>query len=121
MPPMACVMVVDDTGFIRRWCQRTLAEEGHEVIEAATGTEALVQYRRRRPDAVFLDVYMPSMDGLAALQEIKRIDPDARVAMLTGEGQMSLVVQARALGARDYVVKPCPTDRLLASLKNLLS
>jgi two-component system chemotaxis response regulator CheY len=121
MPPMARVMVVDDAGFIRRWCQRTLADEGHEVVEAATGTEALQLYQRRRFDAVFLDVYMPAMDGLAALQEIKKLDPDARVAMLTGGSEMNLVVQARALGARDYVVKPCPTERLLASLKTILS
>jgi two-component system chemotaxis response regulator CheY len=118
---MARVLVVDDAGFIRRWCQRTLADQGHEVVEAATGSEALQQYKNRRPDAVFLDVYMPAMDGLTALQEIKRLDPDARVAMLTGGGEMDVVVQARALGARDYVVKPCPTERLLASLEHILS
>jgi two-component system chemotaxis response regulator CheY len=121
IPTMARVLVADDAGFIRRWCHRALTDEGHVVVEATTGVEAVQMYQRRRPDAVFLDLYMPAMNGLAALQEIKKLDPDARVAMLTGEGEINMVVQARALGARDYVVKPCPTTRLIASLKQILA
>src|SRR5437867_7281582 len=100
-------MVVDDAGFIRRWCVHALEAAGHQVVEAENGKEGVRLYEQIRPDAVLLDVSMPVMDGLAALLRIRTLDPQARVAMLTSEGQMETVVEARRLGARDFVVKPC--------------
>jgi two-component system chemotaxis response regulator CheY len=64
---------------------------------------------------------MPVMDGLTALQQIRRVDPDARVAMFTSEGQVNLVMQARKFGAKDFVVKPCETARLLAAIDRILA
>src|SRR5829696_4199283 len=110
---MAKILIVDDAGFIRRWCRTALAEGGYDVVEATNGAEGVRVYREARPDAVLLDVTMPVMDGLTALQEIRRVDPNARVIMLTSEGQMDTVVQSRRLGARDFIVKPCESSRLL--------
>src|SRR5205823_1753422 len=90
---VALVLVVDDAAFIRSWCRRTLVQQGHEVIEAVDGLDAVKKYEHRRPQAVLLDVTMPTMDGLAALERIKEIDADARVAMLTVMGQVEVVVQ----------------------------
>lgn len=118
---MAKVLVVDDAGFIRRWASRTLTEAGHEVVEAADGKQAIQLYQQARPDAVFLDVSMPIMNGLTALQILRQVDPNARIAMLTSEGHMEIVVEARRLGARDFVVKPCESSRLLAALKRILA
>lgn len=118
---MAKVLVVDDAGFVRRWCQRTLADNGHEVLEAANGAEAVQAFQDGKPDAVFLDVTMPVMDGLTALKEIRKLDPDARIAMLTAEGQLNIVLEARKYGARDFIIKPCEAPRLLASLQRILS
>jgi len=118
---MAKVLIIDDAGFIRRWCRAALVDAGYQVVEATNGGEGLRVFKEARPDAVLLDVTMPVMDGLQALQEIRRIDPNARVIMLTSEGQMDTVVQSRRLGARDFIVKPCESSRLLASLERALA
>src|SRR2546429_696171 len=118
---MAKVLVVDDAGFIRRWCRTALAEAGYDVVEATNGQEGIRMYKDARPDVVLLDVTMPVLDGIAALQKIRENDPNARVIMLTSEGRMNTVVQARRLGARDFIVKPCESSRLLASIERVLS
>ena len=64
---------------------------------------------------------MPGMDGLAALREIRSIDPDARVAMFTAHREREQVMRAIELGARDYVVKPFHADRLIQAVEKLLS
>jgi two-component system chemotaxis response regulator CheY len=117
---MAKILVVDDAGIIRRWCNRTLSEYGHEVIEAADGREAVQLYLSHRPDGVLLDVTMPVMNGLAALDEIMKLDPEARVAMLTVMGQMETVVESKKLGARDFVLKPCEATRLVEAVNRIL-
>jgi two-component system chemotaxis response regulator CheY len=117
---VAKVLVVDDAGFIRRWCVHALEAQGHEVLEAENGKDGVRMYEQARPDAVLLDVSMPVMDGLTALHQIRTHDPSARVAMLTSEGHMETVVEARRLGARDFVVKPCDSARLLAALERIL-
>jgi two-component system chemotaxis response regulator CheY len=118
---MAKILVVDDAGFIRRWCRTALAEAGYDVVEATNGQEGIRMFRESRPDVVLLDVTMPILDGMTALQKIREADPSARVIMLTSEGQMNTVVQARRLGARDFIVKPCESSRLLASVERVLA
>lgn len=118
---MATILVVDDAAFIRSWCGRVLAEAGHQVLEAENGARAVDIYRQRRPDAVILDVTMPIMDGLSALRRIRELDPDARVAMLTVQGEKEVVVAARRLGVRDFVLKPSTSPRLLAAVDRLLA
>jgi two-component system chemotaxis response regulator CheY len=117
---MAKILVVDDAGFIRRWCRTALMEAGYEVVEATNGQEGIRMFRESRPDIVLLDVTMPLMDGMTALGKIREVDPNARVIMLTSEGQMNTVIQARRLGARDFIVKPCESSRLLASVERVL-
>jgi two-component system chemotaxis response regulator CheY len=64
---------------------------------------------------------MPEMDGLAALKEIKKLDPSARVAMVTAMGQQAIVMEALKAGARDFVLKPFQPDRVLGALQKLLA
>ena len=103
---MAKILVVDDAAFMRIRCSKLLIENGHEVVEAATGREAVEQYKSTSPDAVLLDITMPDMDGLSALKEIRALDSDARVAMVTAMGQQSIVMEALQAGAKDFIVKP---------------
>ena len=103
---MAKILVVDDAAFMRMRCSKLLTENGHEVVEAGTGREAVEQYKSTSPDAVLLDITMPDMDGLSALKEIRAHDSDARVAMVTAMGQQSIVMEALQAGAKDFVVKP---------------
>ena len=118
---MAKILVVDDAAFMRMRCSKLLTENGHEVVEAGTGREAVDQYRNTSPDAVLLDITMPDMDGLSALKEIRAVDGDARVAMVTAMGQQSIVMEALQAGAKDFVVKPFDADRVLAAVDKLVA
>lgn len=118
---MAKILVVDDAAFMRMRCSKLLTENGHEVVEAGTGREAVEQYKNTSPDAVLLDITMPDMDGLTALKEIRKLDSDARVAMVTAMGQQSIVMEALQAGAKDFVVKPFDADRVLAAIEKLIA
>lgn len=117
---MPTIMVVDDAAFMRMRCKKLLTQSGYDVIEAATGAEAVETYKKSKPDAVLLDITMPDMDGLTALKEMKKLDPDVRVAMVSAMGQQSVVMDALKSGAKDFVVKPFEADRVLATVKKLL-
>jgi len=118
---VAKILVVDDAAFMRIRCSKLLIENGHEVVEAATGREAVEQYKSTSPDAVLLDITMPDMDGLSALKEIRALDSDARVAMVTAMGQQSIVMEALQAGAKDFIVKPFDAERVLAAVKKLVA
>ncbi|HWP29181.1 MAG TPA: response regulator [Chloroflexota bacterium] len=117
---MATILIADDAAFMRMRCGRMLTEHGYEVLEAENGREAVAKYQQYRPDAVLLDITMPELDGLAALKEIKGLDPNARVAMVTALGQQQVVMAALQAGARDFVVKPFQPERVLAAVQKLL-
>ena len=118
---MAKIMVVDDAAFMRIRASRLLAEAGYVVVEADNGVTAVETYIRERPDCVLMDITMPEMDGLDALDAIRRHDPTARVAMLTAMGQQPIVLDAIKRGARDFVVKPFQADRVLSAVTRLLA
>ena len=118
---MAKILIVDDAAFMRVRAAKVLHEAGHQVLQAENGVQAVKQYAEHRPDAVLLDITMPEMDGLAALKEIRKLDPNARVAMVTAMGQQAIVMEALKSGARDFVLKPFQPDRVLAALSKLLA
>jgi len=116
---MATILVVDDAAFMRMRTSKILTEAGYDVVQAENGMDAIEKYRARRPDAVLMDITMPEMDGLTALREITAIDPTARVAMVTALGQQQIVLEAVKSGAKDFLVKPCEGDRVLAAVSKL--
>ena len=116
---MATVLVVDDAAFMRMRMSKILSEAGYEVFQAENGLEAVEKYKANKPDAVLLDITMPEMDGLTALGEIKGFDPEAKVAMVTALGQQQIVLQAVKAGAKDFLVKPCEGERVLAAVSKL--
>src|SRR6266852_2483654 len=100
---------------------KVLQDNGHEVVQAENGADAVRQYAEQRPDAVLMDITMPEMDGLAALKEIRKLDQNARVAMVTAMGQQAIVMEALKSGAKDFILKPFQPDRVLAALAKLLA
>jgi two-component system chemotaxis response regulator CheY len=118
---VARILVVDDAAFARMRTSRTLVAAGHDVLEASNGHDAIELYEQHRPDAVLLDITMPEMDGLQALAAIRRIDPDARIAMLTAVGHQSVVMDAIKAGARDFLVKPVEPAHLLTVVGRLVA
>jgi two-component system nitrogen regulation response regulator NtrX len=117
---MARILVVDDEEGIRRVLRQVLEYEGHEVMGAASGGEALTLYQKERPDLTLLDVKMARMDGLEALDEVRAIDPAAVVIMISGHGTIETAVDATRRGAFDFLEKPLDTDRLLVTVRNAL-
>ncbi len=117
---MTKVMVVDDAQFMRMKSAKMLQSEGFDVVEAATGAEAVENYKTESPDCVLLDITMPDMDGLQALKEIRAIDPNARVAMVTAMGQQSIVMEALKSGASDFIVKPFDAERVMVAIKKMM-
>ncbi len=118
---MTKVLVVDDAQFMRMKATKLLSAKGYEVVEASTGAEAVESYKTEKPDAVLLDITMPDMDGLQALKEIKKYDPNANVAMVTAMGQQSIVMEALKAGAKDFVVKPFDADRVMAAIEKIMA
>ncbi len=117
---MAKILVVDDAAFTRMRCTKLLADNGYEVTEAADGEEAVERYKECKPDGVLLDITMPNMDGISTLKKILKMDPGARIAMVTAMGQQSMVMEALKTGARDFVVKPFDADRVLGAVKKMI-
>ena len=118
---MARILVVDDAAFMRVRACKVLVDNGHEVEQAENGIEAIKKYVAWRPDAVLMDITMPEMDGLTALREIRKLDPNARIAMVTAMGQQAIVMEALRAGAKDFVLKPFQPDRVLGALQKLLA
>lgn len=100
------ILVVDDEETQRRMLKKILTREGYEVETAAGGQEALKKFMERRADVVVTDIRMPDMDGLELFHDIKRLDQDAAVILITAYGSISSAVQAMAEGASYYLTKP---------------
>jgi len=114
------MLLVDDAAFMRMKLKQVLMEQGHEVIgEAANGAEGVEQFVKLRPDAVTMDITMPILDGIAAMKQIRQIDPNAVVIMVSAMGQTSFVLEAVNAGAKDFIVKPFDPERVRKVMESL--
>jgi len=104
---MKKILIVDDSMFMRMTLKDNLPKE-YEIIEAASGAEALKQFEKQNPDLVLLDIVMPEgeEEGIDVLQKIMKSNPKACVVMITAIGQDAIMDQCKKLGAKDYIVKP---------------
>jgi two-component system chemotaxis response regulator CheY len=115
------ILIADDLKFIKLVLRELVEKAGFRVVgEASNGEEAVELYQNKRPDVVLMDITMPKMDGLAALKQILKFDPEAKIIMCSALGQQSLIVQALQLGAKDFIVKPFREERVVAAIKNIL-
>lgn len=99
-------MIADDNRDVNEVVKDTLIANEYEAVQAFDGKETLAVFEEQEPDLIFLDYLMPEMDGLDVLKKIKKIDPEALVVFITGEGSEDLAVKAMKAGASDYLVKP---------------
>lgn len=116
----ACVLIVDDEEGIRESLSDILEDEGYEVITSDTGEGAIKSLREHNPDLILLDVWLPGIDGIQTLKEIKEINPDLPVVMISGHANIDLAVKATKMGAYDFLEKPLSLDRVLIVTKNAL-
>ena len=116
------VLVVDDAAFMRMMIKDILRKGGYEVVgEAEDGAKAIEKYRELHPDLVTMDITMPDMDGITAVKEIRKIDPNAMIVMCSAMGQQAMVIDAIQAGAKDFVVKPFQPERVLEAVRKFLS
>jgi DNA-binding NtrC family response regulator len=116
----ATVLIVDDEKNILLTLSQALQLQGYRTELAASGQVALDVLSARPVDAVLMDVKMPDMDGLTALEKVKAQRPHLPVIMMSGHGTIETAVRATQLGARDFLEKPIARDRLLVALRNAL-
>jgi two-component system chemotaxis response regulator CheY len=115
------ILLTDDEPHIRKFIGLVLKKLGEPcILEASDGAVAVKLYEQEKPELVLLDVNMPNMDGLQALAEIRRIDPDAVVVMLTSLANRQTVEECVRLGATDYLRKDTPRDELTAQLTRII-
>lgn len=110
-------MIVDDALFMRVSIRKMLESYDYEIVaEACDGAEAVEKYKKYRPDVITMDITMPNMTGIEALKEIKEIDKDAKVIMVSALGQEVMVKEAIISGASSFIVKPFERDKLVKVL-----
>ena len=116
----ARILVIDDEAEIRRSVRMILEYEGYDVLEASSGPEGVALAEKESPELVFLDVKMPGMDGLEALQRIRAVNETLPVVIISGHGTVSTAVEATKAGAFDFIEKPLASERVLLTIRNAL-
>jgi len=112
------ILVVDDALIIRRSLKKMLEQLGHNVVaESKDGIESILDYVKYKPDLVTMDITMPNMNGIEAVGEIKKIDPDAKIIMVTSHGQEEMVIGAIKAGAKGYLLKPITIPKIIHELQ----
>jgi len=115
------ILVVDDESTISQALSGILSDEGYETLTAPNGYEALKIVEEQAPDLVLLDVWMPGMDGIETLEEIKRTNPFLQVIIISGHGTIETAVKATKLGAYDFIEKPLSIEKVVVTINNALN
>jgi two-component system, NtrC family, nitrogen regulation response regulator NtrX len=115
------ILIVDDEPSILKALVGILSDEGFEVSTALNGYEALKIIDTESPDLVLLDIWMPGIDGIETLKQIKKDNPFIQVIIITGHGTIETAVQATKLGAFDLIEKPLSIDKIILGINNALN
>lgn len=115
------ILVCDDAPFMRMMIKEMLDENGYDVVgEADTGNSACRMYNALRPQLVLLDITLPDMDGIEVLKRIREQNPAADVIMCSAMGQQELIIKSIQAGARDFIIKPFRTEKLVEAIKKVI-
>lgn len=118
---MGRILLIDDATFARDLLKLILTEGGHEIAgEAESGTAGVERFIHLKPDLVIMDMIMPGMSGLQTIRAITAIDPDARIIVVSADGQEEHVEHAVREGASAYIIKPYRKDVVLAEVEKLI-
>ena len=115
------VLIADDAMFMRKVIRKHLAECGMtDIVEAANGAEAVELFIKNRPGLVLMDITMPEMTGLEALEEILKTDPEDKVIMCSAIGQQSMIIKSLEMGAMGFIVKPFEKNEFEATIRSVI-
>ena len=112
------ILIVDDEQPIRESLSGLFEDEGYLVSTSASGEEAVARFRKNPADCVFLDIWMPGIDGLETMARLKQINPDVPIIMMSGHATIDTAVKATKQGAFDFIEKPFSLEKLLITLRN---
>lgn len=116
------VLIVDDAKFMRNKLRNILENANFKVVaEAEDGRDAVGLYNKHKPDVVTMDITMPNVDGITSLRAIKKIDPKARVIMISALGQKDKVKDSIIAGAMDFVIKPFVPEKVVEIISRIAS
>ncbi len=115
------ILIIDDETNIRRSLSGILEDEGFVTVGAASGEEGLEAVRKELPDLVFLDIWMPGIDGMETLKRLKESYPFLPVVMMSGHGTIETAVKATKIGAYDFIEKPLSLEKILVTVANALA
>jgi len=115
------ILIVDDEPAIRLFLGEELAQAGYVVLTAASGEEALTRLQKEPIDLILLDLMMTGMDGLQVMAEVERRPLPPVVIMLTAHASLDSAIETMRRGGHDYLIKPCRTEELLASVERGLA
>ena len=117
---MKSVLIVDDAMFMRHTLRQILEKNGFLVVaEAENGLMGAQKYGELLPDIVTMDITMPELNGIGAVQLIKQINPQAKIIMISAMGQQHLVREAILAGASNFLVKPFSEERFIEVLNSI--
>lgn len=120
--PVATILIVDDEQFFRTVLRKMLADAGYSVVaEAADGDEAVLKYREFAPSLVFMDIYMPSKNGIEAIRDIIAIDANAKILICSGTGYEDDINAALKAGAKGVIFKPFFDEEVMETARNVLA
>ncbi len=117
---MAKILLVDDERSIRKTLRDILEMEKYKVDEAVDGFECLVKVKQNSYDIIILDIKMPKMDGMEAIDRLQELSPDTPIIMISGHGTIDTAVEAVKKGAFDFIQKPMDLNRLLITIRNAM-
>jgi two-component system chemotaxis response regulator CheY len=119
---MKKIMIVDDSLIMRANLKRIFEKQGYKIIaEAANGQEAVEKYQKYQPDLVTMDITMPVLDGISALQKIRLLNSQACVIMISALGQELKVIESLNKGARHYILKPFKEADVISKVESILN
>jgi len=115
------VIIVEDSLMIRNMLQKALEKCGCNVCAAAkNGKEGIEVFKTYKPDVVFMDLNMPIMDGPDAIKNIKEINPDARIVVLSAMGDDEMIAQVKSLGVSSFIKKPFDIRDIISVLASIV-
>ena len=120
---MTTILFVDDEIELRRIVRTMLERAGYRVLDAAEGTAAIALYREHRPQLVITDIFMPTKDGIELLRDIRALDPQAKIVVISGGGsrnELLYLKSAQQFGVAATLAKPFKGDALLAVVRRVL-
>lgn len=118
---MKKVMIVDDSLIFRVNLKRILEKHGYQIVaEAVNGQDAVEKYEKFQPDLTTMDITMPILDGISALKEIRLINGDAKVVMISAMGQETKIIESINNGARHFIVKPFKEIDVINVIESIL-